>query len=79
MLRMRSEQMEELAIARQAVFREEAGKTLRRVWPEECEEIGEEGLEELVATGVENGIRLGMVDPGDLLRFLELHILLGPD
>ena len=79
MLRMRPQQMQALALDRQAAFRREARELLQRVWPEGCEELGEEGLDELVATGTERGLDHGIVDGGELTRWLELSILLGED
>ena len=43
---MRPEQMQALPLERQAAFRRRARQSLQRIWPDECEEIGEEGLEE---------------------------------
>lgn len=79
MLVIRSAQMEALARAAIEPFVENVMGHLRRVWPEECAAMGEEGLERFVHHGMERGGRYGIETEYDVGRYCDLMLLLHRD
>ena len=49
---------------------------LKAVWPEECTELGEPGLAEIVRTGIQRGSTLGLSVEHDLVRYVDLYFIL---
>ena len=49
---------------------------LKAVWPEECSELGEPGLAEVVRNGIQRGAALGLSVEHDLVRYVDLYFIL---
>lgn len=79
MLVIRHAQMDALARSAMEPFVENVIAHLRRVWPEECAAMGEEGLEAFVARGMAKCERYGIETEYDVGRFCDLMLLLTPD
>ncbi len=78
MLVIRSAQMDALARAAMDPFVENVTAHLRRVWPEECAAMGEEGLERFVAHGMERCARYEIDTEYDVGRYCDVMLLLHP-
>lgn len=79
MLVIRHAQMDALARSAMEPFVENVIAHLRRVWPEECAAMGDEGLEAFVARGMAKCDRYGIETEYDVGRFCDLMLLLTPD
>jgi len=79
MLKIRKEQEEALAEVVRKTFAERAHKHLAKTWPDECAEIGEEHVREMVDDGIRSAAEHDITMDADVLGFIELYILLGPD
>jgi hypothetical protein len=60
-------------------FKLKAAAHLKENFPEECEQLGEEGVRERVSTGMTHCEHYGLTDEFQILQFLNLTMLLGPD
>jgi hypothetical protein len=76
---IRHAQMDALARSAMEPFVENVIAHLRRVWPEECAAMGDEGLEAFVARGMAKCERYGIETEYDVGRFCDLMLLLTPD
>jgi hypothetical protein len=76
---IRHAQMDALARSAMEPFVENVIAHLRRVWPEECAAMGDEGLEAFVARGMARCERYGIETEYDVGRFCDLMLLLTPD
>lgn len=79
MLVIRRAQMDALARSTMDTFVENVTAHLRRVWPEECAAMGDEGLEAFVARGMAKCERYGIDTEYDAGRYCDLMLLLTPD
>jgi hypothetical protein len=60
-------------------FRLKAAAHLRENFPEECEKLGEEGVRDRVSSGLARCEQYGLPEKFQILQFLNLTMLLGPD
>lgn len=79
MLVIRRAQMDALARSAMEPFVENVIGHLRRVWPEECAAMGEEGLEAFVAHGMAKCERYEIETEYDVARYCDVMLLLHPD
>ena len=79
MLVIRRAQMDALARSAMEPFVENVIGHLRRVWPEECAAMGEEGLEAFVAHGMAKCERYEIETEYDVGRYCDLMLLLTKD
>ncbi|MDO9020359.1 MAG: hypothetical protein Q8S73_11470 [Deltaproteobacteria bacterium] len=79
MLVIRRAQMDALARSAMEPFVENVIGHLRRVWPEECAAMGEEGLEAFVAHGMAKCDRYEIDTEYDVGRYCDVMLLLHPD
>ena len=49
---------------------------LKAVWPEECADLGEAGLAEIVRSAIQRGATLGLSVEHDLVRYVDLYFIL---
>jgi hypothetical protein len=49
---------------------------LKAVWPDECAELGDPALTELVRNGIQRGATLGLTFEHDLVRYVDLYFIL---
>lgn len=60
-------------------FRTKAAAHLHKEFPEECQQLGPEGVEQRVSTGMALCQQYGLPSEFQNLQFLNLTMLLGPD
>lgn len=79
MLVIRRAQMDALARAAREPFVENIIAHLRRVWPEECAAMGEEGLDAFVGHGLARCEQYGVETEYDVGRYCDLMLILTRD
>lgn len=52
---------------------------VKAVWPEECAEMGDPAVAEIVRNGIQRGSALGLSTEFDLVRYVDLSFLLTKD
>lgn len=80
-LRIRKDQQAALARDRELAYIDRTARRLRESFPAEVERRGldDDALRALAARGLDEGRRYGVVNEGDVDRYIECLLLLGPD
>ncbi len=78
-LKLRREQIEALANYSRSTFEDEAFNTLKEIWTDEFDELGEQAVRDLIHMGFDKSDRYEMTSEDEVLRFIHLMMLWGPD
>jgi len=79
MLTIRQKQMDALAAVTRERFQERLEAHVRKVFPDDCKALGEDGVRELVVEGIERAEGHGLSAERDVCRYVDLLFLLGRD
>ncbi len=77
-LRIRGEQKQRIAEESRDVSEDNVARHLRRVWPEETAELGDDALRAWARYGAERGRPYDVESEYDVGRFVDLMFLFGP-
>ena len=79
MLEIRPAQMEVFQEAALLRFEDEMVGHLRQLAPQHCNAVGEEGLRQVIRTGLKRAASYGLTNRGPVRFYLDLMIMLGSD
>src|ERR1041385_3846795 len=77
MLKVSNELMDAFSRAAVDVFEDRMVERLRRLFAEECLELGEEGVREMIQHGIARAQGYGIVRQHDVMLYLNLVMVLG--
>ena len=79
MLKIRGEQMDVMAQAAMRGFEQRVAQHLNEHFPEECRRAGPERIAAAIRQGVARAARYGITSELDVVRYLDLSVVLGLD
>lgn len=71
-MKVSPKQLDALAVGAEARFERQMLAQLRKVWPEQCEERGEEGVRRSIRAGLERARSYGFSRGNDVARYIHL-------
>jgi hypothetical protein len=76
MLKLRKEHLAAFEAHVVNLFVSRVSAHLKAVWPEECGELGELAISEIVRSAIQRGAALGLSVEHDLVRYVDLYFIL---
>ena len=79
MLKLRKEHLDAFEAQVVNLFTTRVIAHLKAVWPAECGELGEAGVNETAKTAIQRAASLGLSNEFDIVRFVDLAFILARD
>ncbi len=79
MLTIRKEQLKVFSRSEAEKFEDHMGVHLRKIFPEQCESLGQEELNKVVQHGIQRAKAHGIVAQRDVCKYIDLMMVFGRD